>query len=461
MNSAGFLYISWNEKRQKYEDLEHDQLDSTRIHPEDYHLATKVAADALEYDPDTIAEKEEQGTMSEFIELLREDPDRRAKLESLNLESYAEELEKNTGLRKLNNLNTIVLELLDGFEELRNDFHPLQGDEIFQSLTGESEKTFFKGSIIPVRVERFWHNDIICTTNSEVECVVNAQRHAGAQLRRPANEIYEIGKTYPAKVIYIDYANITAEVSLLDHDVKQQYVPISYSKDPSIWDLKQELEDAEEERKLMMAEARAKRTHRVINHPYYFPFNGRQAEDYLRSKERGEFVIRQSSRGDDHLVITWKLDKDLFQHIDIQELEKENPLALGKVLIVDNQKYNDLDQIIVEYLQNKVRLLNEMTSSEKFKSGTKKDVVKFIEDYSRVNPNKSVYYFSLNYDNPGWFYLMFKINANSKLYTWNVKLTNTGYFLVNYNYPSVIQLCNGFKTLLKSNSSKNRMNNYR
>lgn len=270
MNSAGFLYISWNEKRQKYEDLEHDQLDSTRIHPEDYHLATKVAADALEYDPDTIAEKEEQGTMSEFIELLREDPDRRAKLESLNLESYAEELEKNTGLRKLNNLNTIVLELLDGFEELRNDFHPLQGDEIFQSLTGESEKTFFKGSIIPVRVERFWHNDIICTTNSEVECVVNAQRHAGAQLRRPANEIYEIGKTYPAKVIYIDYANITAEVSLLDHDVKQQYVPISYSKDPSIWDLKQELEDAEEERKLMMAEARAKRTHRVINHPYYF-----------------------------------------------------------------------------------------------------------------------------------------------------------------------------------------------
>lgn len=87
-------------------------------------MATKVAADALEYDPDTIAEKEEQGTMSEFIELLREDPDRRAKLESLNLESYAEELEKNTGLRKLNNLNTIVLELLDGFEELRNDFHP-------------------------------------------------------------------------------------------------------------------------------------------------------------------------------------------------------------------------------------------------------------------------------------------------------------------------------------------------
>lgn len=456
MNSAGFLYISWNEKRQKYEDLEHDQLDSTRIHPEDYHLATKVAADALEYDPDAIAEKEEQGTMSEFIEVLREDPDRRSKLESLNLESYAEELEKNTGQRKLNNLNTIVLELLDGFEELRNDFHPLHGEEIFQSLTGENEKTFFKGAIVPVRVERFRHNDVICVTNSLVECIVNAQRHAGAQYKRPPGDIYEIGKTYPSKVVFIDYENITAEVSLLEHDVKHQYVPVNYSKDPSIWDLKQELEDSEEEKKITMAEARAKRTHRVINHPYYVPFNGKQAEDYLRSKERGDFVIRQSSRGDDHLVITWKLDKDLFQHIDIQELEKENPLALGRVLVVENQRYHDLDQIIVEYLQNKVRLLNEITSNEKFKRGNKKEVIKFIEDYSKVNPNRSVYYFCFNYSNPGWFYLMFKLNAQSKLYTWNVKLTHTGFFLVNYNYPSVIQLCNGFKTLLKSSSNKSR-----
>lgn len=455
MNSAGFLYISWNEKRQKYEDLEHDQLDSTRIHPEDYHLATKVAADALEYDPDAIAEKEEQGTMSEFIEILREDPERRSKLESLNLESYAEELEKNTGQRKLNNLNTIVLELLDGFEELRNDFHPLHGEEIFQSLTGENEKTFFKGAIVPVRVERFRHNDIMCVTNSLVECIVNAQRHAGAQYKRPPGDIYEIGKTYPSKVVFIDYENITAEVSLLEQDVKHQYVPVNYSKDPSIWDLKQELEDSEEEKKITMAEARAKRTHRVINHPYYVPFNGKQAEDYLRSKERGDFVIRQSSRGDDHLVITWKLDRDLFQHIDIQELDKENPLALGRVLVVENQRYHDLDQIIVEYLQNKVRLLNEITSNEKFKRGNKKEVIKFIEDYSKVNPNRSVYYFCFNYSNPGWFYLMFKLNAQSKLYTWNVKLTHTGFFLVNYNYPTVIQLCNGFKTLLKS-SGRNR-----
>ncbi|CDH09002.1 probable Transcription elongation factor SPT6 [Zygosaccharomyces bailii ISA1307] len=460
MNSAGFLYISWNEKRQKYEDLEHDQLDSTRIHPEDYHLATKVAADALEYDPDAIAEKEEQGTMSEFIETLREDPDRRSKLESLNLEQYAEDLEKNTGQRKLNNLNTIVLELLNGFEELRNDFHPLHGEEIFQSLTGETEKTFFKGCIIPVRVERFRHNDIMCITNSQVDCIVNAQHHMGAQFKRPPGDIYEIGKTYPSKVVFIDYENISAEVSLLEHDVKHQYVPINFSKDPSVWDLKQELEDSEEEKKITMAEARAKRTHRVINHPYYFPFNGRQAEDYLRSKERGDFVIRQSSRGDDHLVITWKLDKDLFQHIDIQELEKENPLALGRVLVVEQQRYHDLDQIIVEYLQNKIRLLNEITSNEKFKSGNKKDVIKFVEDYSKVNPNKSVYYFCFNHSNPGWFYLMFKLNAQSKLYTWNVKLTHTGFFLVNYNYPSVIQLCNGFKTLLKSSSSRNKTATY-
>ncbi|SCV06027.1 LANO_0H20494g1_1 [Lachancea nothofagi CBS 11611] len=456
MNSAGFLYISWNQKNQRYEDLEHDQLDSTRIHPEDYHLATKVAADALEYDPDAIAEKEEQGSMSEFIEILREDPDCKTKLESLNLEAYAEELEKNSGQKKLNNLNTIVLELLNGFEELRNDFHPLNAEEVFTALTGESDKTFFKGCIVPVKVERFRHSDIICATNSLVECIVNSQRHLGAQLKRQASELYEIGMTYPAKVIFIDYENISAEISFLEHDVKHQYVPVHYSKDPSIWDLKQELEDSEEEKQIAMREARAKRTHRVINHPYYFPFNGAQAEDYLRSKERGDFVIRQSSQGDDHLSITWKLDKDLFQHVDIVEQEKENPLALGRVLLVEGQVYHDLDQIVVEYLQNKVRLLNEITSNEKFKKGTKREVTKFIEDYSKVNPNRSVYYFSFNYEHPGWFYLMFKINAQSKLYTWNVRLAHTGFVLVNYNYPTVIQLCNGFKTLLKTSNRNQR-----
>lgn len=454
MNSAGFLNISWNEKRQKYEDLEHDQLDSTRIHPEDYHLATKVAADALEYDPDAIAEKEDQGTMSDFIEYLRDDPDRRAKLESLNLESYAEELEKKTGQRKLNNLSTIVLELLDGFEELRNDFHPLQGEEIFHSLTGETEKTFFKGCVIPVKIERFWHNDIKCITNSGVDCIVNAQRHAGAQYQRAASEIYEVGKTYPAKIIFIDYSEISAEVSLLEDDVEHEYIPITYSKDPSVWDIQQELKDKEEEKRISIERARAKRAHRVLNHPYYFPFNSKQAEDYLRTKNRGDFVIRQSSRGDDHLVITWKLDKDLFEHIDIKELDKENPLALGKTLVVDNQRYHDLDQLIVEYLQNKVRLLNEMTSNEKFKAGNSKEVIKFIEDYSKVNPQKSVYYFSFNYEHPGWFFINFKINGSGKLYTWNVRLTNTGFYLVNYNYPSVVQLCNGFKTLLKSNRNR-------
>ncbi|SSD61286.1 probable Transcription elongation factor SPT6 [Saccharomycodes ludwigii] len=468
MNASGFLYIDWNtdhknkngKKKNKIshyeEEFEHDLLDSTRIHPEDYHLATKVAADALETDPDIIKEKEENRTMNEFVEMLQKDPDGKEKLESLNLEQYAEELEKNTGARKLNNLNTIVLELLDGFEELRNDFHPMTNEEIFYNLTGETDRTFFKGCIIPIRVEHFRNNggEIICVSNSGIECTVPAQRHLGYQQRRPAIDIYEMGKTYPAKILYINYDNISCEVSLLPHDIEQQYVPIHYSKDPSIWDIQQEIRDLEKEREITMMEARAKRKHRVINHPYYYPFTGRQAEDYLRSKERGDFVIRQSSLGDDHLAITWKLDKDLFQHVDILEQDKENPLSIGKTLIVENERYHDLDQIIVDYLQNKVRLLNEITNNEKFKNGTKKEVIKFVEDYSKVNPNRSVYYFSFNYDHPGWFYLMFKINDRSKLYVWNVKLTHTGYYLVNYNYPTVIQLCNGFKTLLKSNRTQ-------
>ncbi|KAL6947593.1 hypothetical protein ACO0RG_000168 [Hanseniaspora osmophila] len=480
INASGFIKMSWKssskmkngrDRHSSTGGIDEDLLDGTRIHPEDYQLAAKVAADALEASPEEIQDHEETGEMGEFVEILSDDRDKQQKLESLDLNSFAKQYEEETGKRKFNVLRSIVYELIDGFEELRSDFHIMRPHEIFYNLTGETEESFHIGSLVPVKIDRYRnHNEIICSTNSNIECNISSTKHEGYYKRDvPVDELYELGKTYPSKVLSIDYANIKCEGSLLKHDTDLSsggaggvngaidgLVNTKINRDANTWDIAQEMADLAKEKELTMRERRAKRQHRVINHPYYFAMNGKQAEEYLKPKERGEFVIRQSSKGDDHLTITWKLDKDLFEHIDIKEEDKFNPLYLGNKLIVDGVEYNDLDHIIVEYLQNKIRLLNELTFSEKFKNGSKREVVKFIEDYSKVNPNRSVYYFSFNHEHPGWFYLMFKLNATSKLYIWNVKLTKNGYQLVNFNYPSVIQLCNGFKNLLKANSAKQR-----
>jgi transcription elongation factor SPT6 len=61
--------------------------------------------------------------------------------------------------------------------------------------------------------------------------------------------------------------------------------------------------------------AEVNRSRRVIKHPNFHNFNSSQAEAYLEQQQRGDVVIRPSSKGQDHLAVTWKVDTGLYQHI--------------------------------------------------------------------------------------------------------------------------------------------------
>ena len=62
-------------------------LDSTRIHPETYIWATKMAIDALEYDDD----EDDSNVKQRALEEIMEDPE---KLRDLDLDAFAIELER-------------------------------------------------------------------------------------------------------------------------------------------------------------------------------------------------------------------------------------------------------------------------------------------------------------------------------------------------------------------------------
>ena len=63
-----------------------EPLDSTRIHPETYDWARKMAVDALEYD-DTAEDANPAGALEEILD----SPDR---LKDLDLDAFAVELER-------------------------------------------------------------------------------------------------------------------------------------------------------------------------------------------------------------------------------------------------------------------------------------------------------------------------------------------------------------------------------
>jgi transcription elongation factor SPT6 len=140
--------------------------------------------------------------------------------------------------------------------------------------------------------------------------------------------------------------------------------PINFGRDG--WDYALEAADKEE---LREKDKTTGRTQRVVKHPNFKPFNGLQAEEYLGSQPNGEVIIRPSSKGNDHLAVTWKVADGVYQHIDVLEMQKDTEFSVGKLLRVGGKyTYSDLDELIVEHVKAMVRKVEEMMRHDKFQS---------------------------------------------------------------------------------------------
>lgn len=145
-----------------------DVLDETRIHPEDYELANKMAADAQDLDEEDVDALISSGGPVCVMREKREYD----KLDELILEDYADELFRAFNQPKLITLQTIKRELQNPYEERRRDFHILSEDEIFTMLTGETIDAFTEGAIVSGRIFKITDRFLLCKTASGIELEV-------------------------------------------------------------------------------------------------------------------------------------------------------------------------------------------------------------------------------------------------------------------------------------------------
>ena len=61
--------------------------------------------------------------------------------------------------------------------------------------------------------------------------------------------------------------------------------------------------------------AETDKARRSIEHPNFHNFNSQQAKNDLDKQQRGGVVVRPSSKGFNHLAVTWKVDDKPHQHI--------------------------------------------------------------------------------------------------------------------------------------------------
>lgn len=451
MNSVSFLIIPYDSSKRH----ETEVLDSTRIHPEDYELARKMAADALELDEEDIAAYENSGGV--VAQLINEGAD---KLNDLILEEYAQELERKFNQKKLYTLQVIRSELQDHYGERRDKLHRLTDVEVFTMLTGETDKTLHPGVVVPAVVRKVGERFLALRLSSGIEGHVGT---ANVTDKRgvPFPSLFQVGQTVSALVLEINYREFNGQFSTREGEVKaavesQKQRP---TNDPQKWNIGQEI--ADKAKLLRIQEQEQGRTGRIINHPLFRPFNSRQAEEFLAPLQPGDLVIRPSSRGYDHIAITWKVADQLFQHVDVLEVDKPNEYALGRTLQVGKARYSDLDELIIMHVKAMARKVEEMMQSDKFHKGTRAQIDAWFEAYTRSGTRRSTYAFCLDHKHPGYFLLCFKTSDKAPVQSWNVKVIPNGYELLGASYADVPSLSNGFKKIFMHKLETQNQNQYR
>ncbi|KAF1917757.1 SH2 domain-containing protein [Ampelomyces quisqualis] len=440
-NCASFLYIPYDSSEESS-----DYLDFTRVHPEDYDLARKMVADALNMDEEDVkAETDEGGPSAVIRKMVREETT--DLVNDLALEDYATEIERNFGQRKRATLETIRAELENPYEEIRQVFSLMHANEVFTMLTGETKDTLYEGMVVPTTIRRTFPDHIECRLECGIEGGVSESEFpegVGSGGQEPRH-VYQSHQVVRGRILFLNPKALTAQLSFRE-DLIRKPVPRN-DRIAGEWDDAQEAADkkaAEKEK-----EVASGRPNRVVNHPLFFSFSAMQAEEYLGSKEVGELVIRPSSKGFDHLVVTWKVGNNAYQHLDILEMNKPNQFSLGKQLKIGKTTYTDLDELIVNHIEAMARKVTELTRDERFQTGTKEETEQWLENYCTANPHRSMYAFCSMPKYPGHFWLCFQLGYEKPKGAWPFKISPGKFEMRGHAYGDMVSLKNGFKMLAR------------
>jgi transcription elongation factor SPT6 len=335
LNAAGFLRIAqdpdYKEPKGRGDLMDYsnspDPLDDTRIHPEDYELARKMATDALELDEEDVHDEHP----SHVVSVLMKDDEAAKKLDELNLDEFAVNMYETNRDLKRHTLNVIRAELIKPFGELRPKFNLPSAWEVLTMLTGEAPRTLRVGLVVSVQIAQIKQNYVVVRLDSGIEGIINAN-YLSDSPAKPETVVFK-GQTIPGVIIDVkldlEQSQFSVELSSRSSDVQRGDAQFRRVNPDDSSNRAQ----ADRDNDIIQRKKRAEvnRSRRVVKHPNFHNFNSSQAEAFLDKQQIGEVVIRPSSKGTDHLAVTWKVADKLYQHVG-KSLHLSNALSYAQFL---------------------------------------------------------------------------------------------------------------------------------
>ncbi|XP_054723966.1 LOW QUALITY PROTEIN: transcription elongation factor SPT6-like [Uloborus diversus] len=486
INCAGFIKIDTSslvDSTETYLEV----LDGSRVHPEAYEWARKMAVDALEYD-DTSDDVNPAGALEEILE----NPE---KLKDLDLDAFAEELERQGYGNKSITLYDIRAELNHKYKDLRTPYRSPNAEEIFNMLTKEIPETFYIGKLVLVRVQNFARrkpkNDQLenanpirndetglwqcpfCLKNNfpelsdvwshfdDASCPGQAM---GVRVRmdngisgfiptkfisdkhvvNPEDRVQQ-GMTLHARITKIDIERFAVDLTCRSSDLIDKNNEWRPPKD-LYYDHEAEDKDHKTAEDVAKKQNRQVYLKRVIVHPAFKNVSFKEAEKFLDTMDQGDVIIRPSSKGNNHLTVTWKVTDGIHQHIDVREEGKENEFSLGHSLIIGNESFEDLDEIIARHVQPLSSYARDLLNFRYYvyaDGGKKEEMEKILFEEKKKATNKIHYYVSACKQFPGKFLLSYL--PRNKVRHEFITITPDGFRYRNHTFRSVNSLFRWFK----------------
>lgn len=145
-------------------------------------------------------------------------------------------------------------------------------------------------------------------------------------------------------------------------------------------------------------------------HPNFKDVNYQQTEGLLETMPQGEVILRPSSKGREHLTITWKVADGVNQHIDVLEAKKESGSNFEKRYWVGSDEFESIDEILVRFVAPMASHARDIIGYKYYVKGL--DGNRFKADQwllkeKAMNAGKIHYVFHPSKDFPGKFMLSY------------------------------------------------------
>jgi transcription elongation factor SPT6 len=486
INCAGFVKIDTTALGDSEQYIE--VLDGSRIHNEAYEWARKMAVDALEYD-----DEEDEGNPASAVEDILRQPE---KLEELNLDAFAEELERQGFGNKQITLYDIRDELNNMYGEKREPYSGPTDVDIFDITNKETPDTFYVGKLMMARVTGFYY---VLPKPEEMDCAQPQKNDLTGMFvcqfcgRDDFPELTEVwnhfdaendcpGKCLGVKVVlenaipgFISIQELSDTPVLRPEDRVKVNMNIHVRVTKILPDkgrvnctsrtsaLRDENEDFQRQKddfydtvahkkaidkltgKLKLQQG-TQYIKRVIIHPQFHNISYKEAEKLLKEQDQGDVVVRPSSKGKDHLTVTWKVTDGIYQHIDVEERGKTNDFSLGASLIIAGEEFEDLDEIIARHINPMAANAREILNYKYYESFTDRKEAESFLIKKRANDATKIHYCvypDTTINIPGKFMLSYAIK--NKIRNEYVSVTPDGFRFRKQNFDALLSMIKWFK----------------